>query len=69
MTRCEVETNRIGPTRNLILEQRLEDERVSYVHIWQKRVPRTENFNYKFSKVRAYMPGLRKGKEATEQVK
>jgi len=46
----KVETNRIGPTVNLILEQRHEGEGVSHVDIRQKRVPRTENFKYKLKK-------------------
>lgn len=47
----KVETNRIGPTVNLILEQRHEGEGVSDVDIWQKRVPRTKkNFKYKLKK-------------------
>lgn len=50
MTCCEVKADRIGPTINLILEQRHEEEGVSYASIWQKRVPIPENFKYKFNK-------------------
>ena len=54
---------------NLILEQRHEGEGVSYVAIWQKRVPRTKNFKYKFKNKSTQVAGLRKGKETSEQVK
>lgn len=47
----------------MILEQKHEEGKgVSYVDVWAKRVPRKENFKYKFNKARAYMAGLEKAR-------
>lgn len=60
---CGIGTNRIYPTINVILEQKHEEGKgVSYVDVWAKRVPRKENFKYKFNKARAYMAGLEKAR-------
>lgn len=68
MTCCKVETNRTGPTIKLILEQRHEGEGVSYVDIWQKRVPSTENCSTN-SKSKSTRGRFEKRQGTSEQMK
>lgn len=60
-------TNRIGPTVNMILEQKYEeDEGVSYTDVWEKRIPSRENIKYTLTKTRPHMVILGKGKKTSE---